>query len=241
MDTFPFTSFTVQTRYLPSGSSLQFGSGYTFTSAPDAPIQREFTLNLSGYKYFQNLDGTIDYTTNATLNNIGALEQFLAPKGQWDPFLFEHPIYGPVVVLVSVPLQIPKGLPGGNGVVDDLQITLLEQPGVGLVDVDATIPDGTLETVLPAKTTAFTATAGRLYHVDTTAAAFVGSLPPLQQLNLGDTFGFIDTSGACKTNHFTISLESATYAPTGATTIIIEGAFGGAVIQWNGTTFVPAP
>lgn len=128
MTTFNFPMHKVSTRYLPNGTTLQFGNAYAFTSKPDAPDQREFTLYFTGFKYFVNDDGTIDSTTNAAINNMAALEAFIVAHGIWNPFTYPHAIYGNITVLLKTPLEIPKGVVSGSGAVEDFQLVFVEQP-----------------------------------------------------------------------------------------------------------------
>lgn len=128
MLTFPTTCFLVETKYPDSSVRVQFGKSWTFTAPPDAPDQRGFSLTLKGMKYYVNLDGSINATTGSDINNLAALETFYQTVRLFDDFHFPHPIYGTLVCRFNKPLQIPKGIPGGLGVVEDMTIELIEVP-----------------------------------------------------------------------------------------------------------------
>lgn len=130
METFNFPYHRVSTDYPESSTRIQFGKGWEFASAPDAPDQRIFKLSFRGFKYYVNPStGEIDTTTNANVNNLAALEAFYQAHRQHGKFIYPHPVYGNVVVRFRTPLRIPEGRPGGNGVVEDFTIELIEQPG----------------------------------------------------------------------------------------------------------------
>ena len=128
MEIFPMTHYKFETKYPDSSTHIQLGRSWNFTAAPNAPDQRVFTLSFVGMKYYQNSDGSLDSTTNATINNLAVLEAFYQLVKTWDKFQLEHPLYGTVVVQFQKPLMIPKGVPGGLGTVEDFAIDLLEQP-----------------------------------------------------------------------------------------------------------------
>jgi hypothetical protein len=128
MQTFPMTHYKFDTKYPDSSAHVQLGRSWTFTAAPSAPDQRTFTLSFTGMKYYQNTDGTLDSTTNASVNNVAVLEAFYQSVQTWDKFQLNHPVYGTVVVQFQKPLVIPKGVSGGFGTLEDFTIDLLEQP-----------------------------------------------------------------------------------------------------------------
>jgi hypothetical protein len=128
MDTFNFPYHRVSTKEPANGFQISFGSGYTFTSDPDAPDQRVFTLYFTGFQWYVNADNTINATTNAAINNMMALYNFYKAQRLNKTFIYPHPIFGNVNVKFKDPLEVPDGLPGGTGVVKDFQMTMIEQP-----------------------------------------------------------------------------------------------------------------
>lgn len=127
METFNFPMHLVSTKYPANGQSISFGGAYTFTSEPDAPDNRQFTLTFAGMKYF-TASGAVDYATNAAINNVGALEQFYQRNGRWKSFTYPHPVYGDVVCKFLNPLDLPKGTPGGDGALPNFDVVMVEQP-----------------------------------------------------------------------------------------------------------------
>jgi hypothetical protein len=129
MDIFPFVSFLFSDKQPVDSFSLSFGGAYTFTAAPDAPPQRTFTLYLAGFKYYVNTDGSLDLTTNATVNNLGALVAFYNLERMYKTFTFPHPVWGNINCKFAQPLEVPKGFPGGDGMVEAFNLVLIEDPG----------------------------------------------------------------------------------------------------------------
>jgi phage-related protein len=130
VDTFNFPYHTSpETAYPDNGVRVQLGGGYVFTSEPDAPDQRIWALTFTGYKYYVSDDGTaLDLDTNAAICNLGVLEAFYRAHGTWKAFNYPHPnpAVGTVLVRFNVPLKVPKGLPGADGMVGEFDIQLIE-------------------------------------------------------------------------------------------------------------------
>lgn len=124
METFLWSMHRVETHYPTTGFSVQFGNAYRFTAAPDAPDQRTFSLKFTGFKYFSPTDDT----TNANINNMLALEKFYQRHRLHKSFIYPHPVHGNIVCRFAEPLKIPDGIPGGNGVVNGFEVTLVEVP-----------------------------------------------------------------------------------------------------------------
>jgi hypothetical protein len=128
MDTFNFPAHLVSTKEPANSFRMSFGGAYVFTAAPDAPDQRVFTLYFTGMQYYQNSDGSIDSTTNAAINNMAALYTFYKAHKLHITFIYPHPIFGNITVKFKDPLEVPKGIRGGTGVVEDFQMTMEEAP-----------------------------------------------------------------------------------------------------------------
>lgn len=127
MDTFNFPNHKVVTKYPDSSGRIQFGKNWIFTSAPDAPDQRIFTLSFKGFKYYGS-DGSPDLVTDASFNNMGALEAFYQSQRLNKSFLYPHPVYGTLTVRFNKPLEIPNGIENGDGMVEPFEIELIELP-----------------------------------------------------------------------------------------------------------------
>ena len=112
-------------EYISNVVSIQLGSGYSYTSKPISPQLKKFKLNFTGFRYYFNADGTIDYETNKSKNNIGTLCQFYEEMNMYTTFLYNDPQFGTVSVRFTEPMKVPKTV-GDRGVVEDFSITLQE-------------------------------------------------------------------------------------------------------------------
>lgn len=123
-----FDNFMIHKRrfkYLPNTASVQLGNGYSYVSKPISPMLKELELTFTGYRYYFNQDGTIDYNTNKTKNNLGALCQFYEEMNQYTTFIYNDKQFGPIPVRFKEPLNVPNVV-GNRGVVEDFSITLGE-------------------------------------------------------------------------------------------------------------------
>lgn len=128
MQTFNFPYHLWSMDYPETGLRVQFGNNYTFATGPDAAPARVFTLYFTGFKFFTNTDGSIDKTTNAAVNNIATLDDFYAAHLLHESFVYPHVVYGDVICKFNKPFRMPKGIKAGNGVVEDFELELIEQP-----------------------------------------------------------------------------------------------------------------
>jgi hypothetical protein len=128
MEIFEFPLHRVNTKYPANSTQVAFGNSYVWSAEPDAPYQRTFVLKMGGFKYYVAEDGSIDVTTNVAVNNLGALEAFYQQHQLWQTFIYPHPVYGNLNCKFSLPLEIPDGTPGGDGIVPEFDLTLTEQP-----------------------------------------------------------------------------------------------------------------
>jgi hypothetical protein len=127
METFPAQFFSFSTQYPQSGTRIQLGNSYQFDAPPPAPDQRVFALQVQGMGYFTDSNGDIDVAYEPG-RNLAVLESFYNRHKRAYSFIFPHPVYGPVVCKFLQPLQIPQGLPGGNGLVQPIELELIEIP-----------------------------------------------------------------------------------------------------------------
>lgn len=127
METFPVTHFQFSTKYPQSGTRVQLGKSYQFDAPPKAPDQRMFVLTIMGLQYFTDSQGQLDLLVHPE-RNVAVLDQFYQDHKTAFPFLFNHPVYGEVTVKFSRPLEIPRGIIGGEGVVETFDVELLEIP-----------------------------------------------------------------------------------------------------------------
>lgn len=127
MATFPCEYFLISTKYPDSGTRIQLGNSYTYTAPPMAADQRIFRLTLAGMQYFVNANGTIN-TTTETNRNMAVLEAFYNEHKLYLAFDFNHPVLGAMTCKFNRPLEIPNGIPGGNGVLESFEVELMEIP-----------------------------------------------------------------------------------------------------------------
>lgn len=100
-------------------------NGWEFTAKPKVPYRRRFKLTLHGLRWYLNADGTFNSTTNPTFN-ARRLELFYQSNETWDSFTFPHPHFGNITCRFANPVNIPKALENANGLIEALEVTLVE-------------------------------------------------------------------------------------------------------------------
>jgi hypothetical protein len=123
---FPYHKYS--TEYPESSYRVKLGGGYQYSAPPSAPDQRIFKLKFAAMKYFVS-NGAIDVTTKPEIN-LARLEQFYNTNKMNQTFTYPHPVLGDLPVRFNKPLAIPEGLEGGDGVVLNVEVELIEQPGL---------------------------------------------------------------------------------------------------------------
>lgn len=126
METFDWPYFVIRTQYPESTIRFQFGRSYTFAVPPTSPDQRIFHLKFPTLVYFESA-GVLDIATQPDLN-LGRLEDFYNRHKMFQSFNFIHPAHGALVCKFNKPLEVPEGLPGGGGSVDEITLELIEIP-----------------------------------------------------------------------------------------------------------------
>lgn len=127
METFPCTAFTFSTKYPESGTRMDLGNSYDFVVGSPAPDQRIFMLTLPGLGYFVGGGGAISRSVDPW-RNMAVLDDFYLDHKLAKSFFFDHPVYGQLVCRFNSPLEIPEGIPGGTGVLNVVQVQLVEVP-----------------------------------------------------------------------------------------------------------------
>lgn len=127
MATFPAKYFTYSTEYPESGQRITLGESYQFDVMPEAPDQRIFKLKLKAMCYFVDQNDVISLVFEPA-RNMAVLEAFYNTHKRAKAFDFPHPVYGTVRCKFNRPLQIPEGVAGGNGHLEDLDVELIEIP-----------------------------------------------------------------------------------------------------------------
>lgn len=127
METFPITMFRFGTKRPETGQRMQLGGSYVYTEPPSGPIQRVFELKIPGLQYFLDQAGLLDLTQEVH-RNMAVLEAFYEEHQLHKSFLFDHPVYGQITCKFNAAMPTPQGIPDGNGMVEDLDINLIEIP-----------------------------------------------------------------------------------------------------------------
>ncbi len=122
---FPFHSF--ETQNPESGFRGQFGGSYVFTSPPIDPDQRIFKLTFAAMQYFTDQNDDIDNSVNPRYN-MKTLTDFYIDHKLHKSLQYYHPVHGTLEVKFNKPLVEPKGKKGGTGVVENVQVELIEIP-----------------------------------------------------------------------------------------------------------------
>lgn len=124
-----FDNFMLHSRsykYISNVNEISLGSGYSFLSKPTSPQLRELVLNFTGYKYYFNNDGSIDYFKNNKINNVAALRKFYDEHNQWATFIYNDVEFGALNVRFKEPFECPEPILKANGTVSNFTITLIE-------------------------------------------------------------------------------------------------------------------
>lgn len=124
---FPYHRFSTENP--ESSFRLKLGGSYQYSAPPVAPDQRIFKLKFKALKYFVNTMGVIDRLTEPEVN-LARLEDFYALHKLHATFTYPHPVYGDIVCSFSKPINIPEV--GDFGVVENIDIELVERPGMGV-------------------------------------------------------------------------------------------------------------
>lgn len=129
MAIFDFPYHKVSTENPDSSFRLKLGGSYQYSAPPVAPDQRIFKLKFAALRYFTLPNGMIDRTIEPKVN-LARLEDFYAIHKLYAAFTYPHPVYGNIVCSFSKPLNIPEI--GHFGVVENIDIELVERPGMGV-------------------------------------------------------------------------------------------------------------
>lgn len=128
------------THAFPAGDQVQFGRGWSHASEPDRPLQRTFTLKYKAMTYIKNpntglwlraADTGVD--TALKQRSIWCLNDFYDEHLLHKKFIYNHYVFGALVVRFAQAFQMPDPLDGNRNVVDDIptnsfEIRLIEQP-----------------------------------------------------------------------------------------------------------------
>lgn len=111
------------------GSVMTMG-GWTFSSKPTTPFVKTIRLTLHGVQWFLDGDDYYDFAEQPTIN-ARRLEMFYERHELWNPFFWTHPHTGiQQLYRFKTMLAVPKALPNSNGLIEALEVQLMEHnPG----------------------------------------------------------------------------------------------------------------
>jgi len=114
----------------PEPTAVTSMNGWEFSSRPTVPYRRKFKITLHGLQWYLNADGSYDEASNPQFN-ARKLELFYAAHQRWREFNWFHPHLGTLLaVKFSAPVTVPAGIPNSNGILNPLEITMIESnPG----------------------------------------------------------------------------------------------------------------
>lgn len=125
MDTFNFPNHKRSYKYINNSDTIELGNGYSFVAKPKSPMLKEFTITITGFRYYFDETGAVDYDTNSDWDNVGTLCKFYEEHGTYDKFVYPDEQFGDVTVRFKEPLEIGN-TNGKRAVVDDISFTLAE-------------------------------------------------------------------------------------------------------------------
>ncbi len=127
MAIFDFPYHLVEDVYPTSSSVMQFGGGYQFATKPRGPDQITFKLSFKAMWFYVTTAGALDANKNPKIN-MQKLISFYESHRLYEPFTYPHVRRGSLNCRFAKPLQVPKGVEGGNGKTESFQLELILQP-----------------------------------------------------------------------------------------------------------------
>lgn len=127
LDVFDFPFHQVSVSYPERSTQVKLGGNYLFSTKPAGPAMRSFNLEFKVLYWFKNQYGAFDALMEPKLN-LMQLEAFYLKHELHKDFIYNHEIYGNVVVKFTKPLSIPTAKENGNGAVFGITLSLIEQP-----------------------------------------------------------------------------------------------------------------
>lgn len=136
--TFDFPLHHVVHSY-PSGDQVQFGRGYSHASEPDRPLQRSLLLKFETMLYVKN-PSTKLWLRRADVGHdalkrrsIWCLDDFYNEHLLHKKFIYNHYVFGNLVVRFAQAFQIPSPAASAKGIQDNIpteafEVRLIEQP-----------------------------------------------------------------------------------------------------------------
>ena len=126
LERFTWELHSVDTEYKEPFTHANITSKSSQTYVPDKALRplRLFNLSFSGFILYDSDVDSDDYPTKTSFN---ALYNFFKRHGTYKYFIYEHPIYGDLVVRFGKTLSIPKKNPSGGGSLFSFDIQFIEK------------------------------------------------------------------------------------------------------------------
>ena len=123
LERFQWDMFAFDTQYNEPFGHVSLGQASSQGFVPDQAMRpiRIFNLDFSGMKIYDENPGNYPLNTN-----FNYLYDFYLRHGTHKRFVFEHPVYGDLIVRFGKPLSVPKKTPNGLGSLQTFQILLIE-------------------------------------------------------------------------------------------------------------------
>lgn len=123
LERFRWDLFSFDTEYNEPFGHASLGQTSSQGFTPDQSVRpiRVFNLEFSGMKIHEENPGLFP-----TLTNFNLLYDFYLRHGTHKRFIFEHPVYGDLIVRFGKPVSVPKKIPNGLGSLQTFQILLIE-------------------------------------------------------------------------------------------------------------------
>lgn len=113
----------------PEPTQAMSMNGWRFSSRPNIPYRKKFKVKLHGLRWYLQENGLFNAAESAA-NNAHRLELFYQQHQTWKPFIWHHPHIGDLIVCFDAAVQIPAGISGSGGLIEALEINLIEyNPG----------------------------------------------------------------------------------------------------------------
>lgn len=122
---FDFPYHSVGTRFPNRSNKITLGGNWDYTTRPKTPPSREFTLKFGVVKFWDDAEvPTLSAREKSYCANL--LEDFYAAHETHEPFIYEHPRHGDLIVKFLKPLDFRPGAAGDEGIIRDFQLVLKE-------------------------------------------------------------------------------------------------------------------
>lgn len=126
METFDFPMHLYEISYVENQARAQLGGNWQWVAAPDIPEQRIIKLSFVAMRWIFSGD-TVDRVSEPQIN-IAKLEDFYKAHLLHEPFIYPSTYHGDLTVRFNKPFILPKGLKGGNGSTQGLELEFIEVP-----------------------------------------------------------------------------------------------------------------